>query len=71
MLAGIPTWLTYGLILWAMTSAQVSCVASDRESSILFVTLFGWLVLREPHSVQRLLGAARIGLGVVCIALAQ
>jgi drug/metabolite transporter (DMT)-like permease len=61
--------LSYVLILSAVQFAPVSIVAPAREVSVVLVALGGWLWLREPHPVQRLIGAAVVLLGVALLAL--
>ena len=55
---------SYGLALWAMTRAPVAAVAAVRETSIVFGTLLGALVLHERVTWVRALAAAAIALGV-------
>ena len=59
----------YGLALAALELGPASAVAATRESSILFATAFGVLVLREPVGTARALGAAAIVGGVAAVAL--
>jgi drug/metabolite transporter (DMT)-like permease len=61
---------TYLLVLSVMATAQVSFVASVREVSVIFAALMGTLVLREPFGQQKVLGAALIFLGILCIGMA-
>jgi len=58
---------SYTLALWAMTRAPVAAVAAVRESSILFGTVLGALVLRERVTWARALAAVAIALGVWAI----
>jgi drug/metabolite transporter (DMT)-like permease len=57
----------YYLILLAVRIAPVSYVAPARELSIVFGTLLGVTVLREPHPAPRLAGAALILAGVLVL----
>jgi drug/metabolite transporter (DMT)-like permease len=61
--------LAYILILIAFQLADVSIVAPAREVSVVLVGLAGWLLFREPHPVQRLVGAAVVLAGVALLAL--
>lgn len=61
---GILAPLAYIFVLLAIQLAPVSVVAPAREVSVVLVSLAGWLWLREPHPVQRLVGAAVVLLGV-------
>ena len=56
------------LILLAVQLAPVSVIAPAREVSVVLVSLAGWLWLREPHPVQRLIGAAVVLAGVALLA---
>lgn len=64
---GVLAPLAYILILLAIQIAPVSVVAPAREVSVVLVSLAGWLWFREPHPVQRLVGAAVVLLGVVVL----
>jgi drug/metabolite transporter (DMT)-like permease len=69
MVVGILSPLAYVLILFAFTLAPVSIVAPAREASVVLVALGGWLLFREPHPVQRILGAAVVLGGVALLAI--
>jgi len=69
LVVGILSPLSYISILFAMTMAPVSVVAPGREVSVVLVGLAGWLLFREPHPVQRLLGAGTVLVGVALLAL--
>jgi len=63
---------SYGLVLTAMTMpVKISYIAAGRECSILFSTLLGILILREPRGLQKIIGAVVIVLGIGCIAFAK
>jgi drug/metabolite transporter (DMT)-like permease len=59
----------YGLVLVAMTRAPVAYVAAGREIAIVFGTLLGAIVLREPVTPARALGALLVTLGIVLLAM--
>lgn len=65
---GVLAPLAYILILLAIQLAPVSLVAPAREVSVVLVGLAGWLLFREPHPVQRLVGAAIVLAGVAMLA---
>lgn len=65
---GVLAPLGYILVLLAMQLAPVSVIAPAREVSVVLVGLAGWLLFREPHPVQRLVGAAIVLLGVGLLA---
>lgn len=62
--------LAYILVLLAIQIAPVSIVAPAREVSVVLVGLAGWLLFREPHPAQRLLGAVIVIAGVALLAIA-
>lgn len=64
---GILSPLGYILILLAIQIAPVSLVAPAREVSVVLVGLAGWLFFREPHPVQRLIGAGIVLAGVAML----
>ncbi len=67
---GIGTVVSYGLALWAMTTAPVAIVAALRETSILFGTVISGLVLHEKVSRVRIAGACLIVAGAIALRLA-
>ncbi len=66
---GILSPLAYVLILFAFTLAPVALVAPAREVSVVLVALGGWLIFKEPHPVQRIVGAVVVLGGVALLAL--
>lgn len=69
LLFGVLGPLAYILVLLAVQLAPVSVIAPAREVSVVLVGLAGWLIFREPHPVQRLVGAAVVLAGVALLAL--
>jgi drug/metabolite transporter (DMT)-like permease len=69
LVVGILSPLAYVLILFAFTLAPVALVAPAREVSVVLVALGGWLLFKEPHPVQRILGALVVLSGVALLAL--
>lgn len=68
LVVGVLAPLAYILVLTAIQLAPVSVVAPAREVSVVLVGLAGWLLFREPHPAQRLLGAAIVLVGVGILA---
>lgn len=60
---------SYAIALWAMTRAPVASVAALRETSVLFATLLGTLMLKERFGLQRAAGAVVIVGGVMALRL--
>ena len=58
---------SYAVALWAMTHAPVASVAALRETSVLFASVLGVMLLDERFGVQRALGAAVIVGGVMAL----
>ncbi|MGC4105738.1 MAG: DMT family transporter [Thermomicrobiales bacterium] len=69
ILVGIMSAGSYMLVLTAMSFSPVSSIAPAREVSILFGTLLGFWLLKEPMTGSRILGALVIVAGVVCVVL--
>jgi drug/metabolite transporter (DMT)-like permease len=69
LVVGILSPLAYILILFAFTLAPVALVAPAREVSVVLVALGGWLLFREPHPVQRILGAVIVLGGVALLTI--
>lgn len=65
---GVLAPLGYILILLAIQLAPVSLVAPAREVSVVLVGLAGWLFFKEPHPVQRMIGAGVVLAGVAMLA---
>ena len=70
LVGGIGTLVSYGLALWAMTVAPIAMIAALRETSILFGMAISALILKEPITRLRLLGAGVILAGAIMIRLA-
>jgi drug/metabolite transporter (DMT)-like permease len=66
---GIGSPSGYVLILFALTIAPVSHVAPAREISILIAAILGKRLLAEGEASHRLLGAAAMTIGLICLAL--
>lgn len=69
LVVGVLSPLAYMLILVAVQLAPLSIVAPAREVSVVLVGLAGWLLFREPHPLQRLLGAGIVLAGVALLAI--
>ena len=69
LLFGFLAPFAYILILYAIQLAQVSIIAPAREVSVVLVGLAGWLLFKEPHPVQRLIGAVVVLAGVFLLAI--
>ncbi|KRF32700.1 DMT family transporter [Yonghaparkia sp. Soil809] len=65
---GILSPVAYVLVLVAYAYAPVAIVAPAREASVVLIALAGWLLFREPHPAQRLIGSAVVVAGVALLA---
>ena len=67
--ASVLLFLAYGLVLTAMTIADVSYVAPAREVGLLFALALGAVVLKEVVTPGRAMGAVLILAGLVLISV--
>jgi len=66
---GVMMPLSYFLALSAMELAQLGYVASFRNVSVVFATLFGFFLLGEEFTLYRVVGSLFIFLGAVSLGL--
>jgi drug/metabolite transporter (DMT)-like permease len=71
LLASTLNLTSYLLVLFAFRLAKAGYVMAARESSIVLSVLIGWLWLGEGGLGRRLVGAAVVLAGVVCVTLAR
>jgi len=64
---GLCSVCAYGVALWAMTQAPIALVAALRETSVLFGTALGAIVLKERFGYTRWLAATLITAGAVAM----
>lgn len=69
LLFGVLSPLSYILVLVAITLAPVALVAPMREVSVVLVSLFGALVLREGRAGWRLAASALVVGGIALLAV--
>jgi drug/metabolite transporter (DMT)-like permease len=69
VVAGLATFGAYGLVLAALQRAPAAPVAAVRETSIVLAVGAGALLLREPVTRARWLGAVAVTAGVCLVAL--
>jgi drug/metabolite transporter (DMT)-like permease len=69
VLVGLFCYLAYLLVLFAMSIAQVSYVATVRNFSIVVATILGATALKEPYVSMRLPASFLITLGIILIAV--
>ncbi len=66
-IGGVCSLCAYGLALWAMTQAPIAMVAALRETSVLFGTVLGALILKERFGYTRWLATILITAGAVAL----
>lgn len=67
VLMGLISLAAYWTVIWAMTVAPIALVAALRETSIIFVVLFGVLFLKERLSLARLAATFATLVGAVLL----
>lgn len=67
MLGGALSTASYGIAIWAMTVAPIALVAALRETSVLFASLIGIVLLREPALAARIVAAVLVVTGVLLV----
>ena len=66
---GVLSGLAYGLVLYAKTLAPLGIVSALRETSVIFATLIGFLVLKEGNWKRRLGAAVLMMFGIAMIGM--
>ncbi len=61
---GILAPLAYGMVVWCMQYLPIAYVSSLRESSIIFATLIGMMVLRENTASRRIFPSVVVVAGI-------
>ncbi len=65
--ATIISFSAYAIIIWSMKYEPIGFVASMRESSIIFASIIGLLILKEKIGFIRIISSIMFFLGVACI----
>ena len=66
---GMVSMIAYGLILYAKNFAPLGVVSALRETSVIFATLIGFVILKEGNWKRRLGAAVLMVIGITMIAL--
>ena len=69
MAFGVLAPLAYGLAVWCMQFLPIAYVSSMRETSIIFATLIGALLLKEKTASKRVLPSIFVVIGISLIYL--
>ncbi len=67
LLGGALSFLSYWIVIWAMTIAPIAIVAALRETSVLFGTLIAVVLLKESLRAVRVIAALMIVCGLALI----
>ncbi len=70
IVAAVGTMASYSLILHVMQANPVSYIVSLRQSSVLLAVLVGWLVLKEPYGIYRLVTSGVMLVGFYLVSTA-
>lgn len=68
--AGVLSFVSYWVALWAMTKAPIALVAALRETSVLFAALLGVVLLKEAVVPARIAAAFLVMSGLALMRLA-
>ncbi len=64
---GIASSLAYGLVVYAMSLGALAVVSSLRETSVIFASIIGAVVMREPFGFARARAAMLVAAGIVAM----
>ena len=65
ILASFALFISYAIVVWAMTEAPIALVIALGESSILFAMILGWFFFRDHMGPAKILAGIVIVTGVV------
>ena len=66
---GMVSITAYGLVLYAKNFAPLGAVSALRETSVIFATLIGFIILKEGNWKRRLGAAVLMTIGIIVIGL--
>jgi drug/metabolite transporter (DMT)-like permease len=69
IVSGVLMFVTYAIVIYAMTLTKMTHAAALRETSIIFAALIGMFVLKEPLGLRRIVAASVVAIGIIMIAL--
>ena len=64
---GLLAPIAYGLVVWCMQYLPIAYASAIRETSIIFVTLLGLIILKEKEANSRIIPAIFIVIGISII----
>lgn len=65
LISGFLGVSAFTIFLWALSRGLTGGVAALRETSVLFASMIGILIYKEPWSVRKLIGVLFITLGII------
>ncbi len=69
LISGLLGIAAFAVFLWALSQGPIGGVSALRETSVLFTSLIGVVILKEGWSMARFAGAALITVGIVIFAI--
>ncbi|MEM5522009.1 DMT family transporter [Sulfitobacter sp. AS59] len=69
MAGGMVSIIAYGLVLYAKNFAPLGAVSALRETSVIFATLIGFIILKEGNWKRRLGAAFLMTIGIIVIGM--
>lgn len=70
LIGGAASTVAYGLVIFAMSLGAMAIVSALRETSVIFATLIGTLVLKEPFGKHRMRAAIIVVTGILVMRFA-
>jgi drug/metabolite transporter (DMT)-like permease len=71
IIAGITSYGSSWLVIWALTLAPMALVSALRETSIVFAVIIGIVFLKERLSISRLVSIATTLIGTTVLKLSR
>ncbi|MEM6886951.1 MAG: DMT family transporter [Pseudomonadota bacterium] len=67
VLGGGASFIAYAIVTWAFTQAPIALVTALRETSIIFALLIGFLFLKEPLNLIKVISTMTTLLGAILL----
>lgn len=68
---GVTSVVAYGIVTWAMVHTKMGVVSALRETSIVFASVIGMVLLKEKFSSRKLAWSTLIAVGAVLIGISS
>jgi uncharacterized membrane protein len=69
VVGGVMMFMTYAIVIYALTLTHMARVAALRETSVIFAAVIGTVVLKEPLGTKRVLAATVVAGGIILVSL--